>query len=110
MNLNSDFNILLFIVKIVCILLVITHIYLQKKGQENTDLDNKIVYWEERFGLLFNILIALFMILLFNPINSVDNVVITGETKILFFLFGFVLLLTVPWKKIMNDLDYFLTF
>jgi hypothetical protein len=65
---------------------------------QTVNLDNKIVYWRERFGILFKILIALFMIFLFNPINSDDNVVITGETKTLLFLFGLVLLLTVPWK------------
>jgi len=53
---------------------------------------------------------SLLLIFLFSPINSGNSVVITGETKLLLCLFGFVLLITAPWKNIMSESNWFQSF
>ena len=54
-------------IKIGFILMAVTHIYLKAKGETETDLDKKIVYWKERFEFVFVLLMAILLIYLFNP-------------------------------------------
>jgi hypothetical protein len=109
MELYSSYTTLILILKFIFILLAITHIYLQKKGEENTNLDDKIVYWKGAVELLFKLLLSLLLIFLFNPIYTSNSVVITGETKLLLFLFGGALLITAPWKNIMSEYNWLQT-
>ena len=87
----------IFVIKIGFILMAITHVYLEMKGKEKTDLDKKILFWKERFEFIFTALMSVLLIYIFNPrynnINLIDK-----ETKILFYLFGFVLIITAKWR------------
>ena len=40
---------IIFAVKICFILMAITHIYLKVKGDLDSDLDKKVLFWKERF-------------------------------------------------------------
>jgi hypothetical protein len=84
----------------------LTHIYLKVKGETESDLDKKIMYWKERFEFIFILLMAMLLIYLFNP--RTDRIVmIDGETKILLYLFGFVLLITAKWADFFHEAEWF---
>lgn len=87
----------IFVIKIGFILMAITHVYLEIKGKEKTDLDKKILFWKERFELIFTVLMSALLIYIFNPRYNNFNL-IDKETKVLFYLFGFVLIITAKWR------------
>jgi len=91
-----------FFVKIVFIILALTHIFLKLKGKENSALDIKIKYWKERVEFVFVIIMALLLIYLFSPRKD-RSTTIDKETKMLFYLFGFVLLITVKWEVFFRE-------
>lgn len=87
----------IFVIKIGFILMAITHVYLEMKGKEKTDLDKKILFWKERFDFIFTALMSVLLIYIFNPRYNNFNL-IDKETKVLFYLFGFVLIITAKWR------------
>ena len=89
-------------IKLIFILLAITHIYLKVKHQKGSELDNKIIFWKERIEFLFIILMALLLIYIFNPRISHTNL-LNFEVKLLFYLFGFILLITAEWKIFFHE-------
>jgi len=90
------------IVKAIFIVLSLTYIYLKIKNKQNTTLASKVNYWKERVEFLFVLLMALLLIYLFNPRANRSNINDT-ETKIVFFLFGFVLLITAKWENFFKE-------
>jgi len=86
--------------------MAVTHIFLKVKGKADSDLDKNIVYWKERFEFVFVLLMAILLIYLFNP-RKERMVMIDGETKILFYLFGFVLLITAKWGDFFHESKWF---
>jgi len=97
---------LIFAIKLGFILMAVTHIFLKVKGKADSDLDKNIVYWKERFEFVFVLLMAILLIYLFNP-RKERMVMIDGETKILFYLFGFVLLITAKWGDFFHESKWF---
>jgi len=93
-------------IKIGFILCVLTHTYLKYKGQENSDLDKKVKYWKERFHFIFEIQMAAFLIYLFNQ-RDPRPVSVEGETKLLLYLFGFVLIITAHWSVFIEEAKWF---
>jgi hypothetical protein len=86
--------------------LAITHLYLKSKGQQDTDLDKNIVYWKERLEFIFIFLMAILLIYLFNPRRS-KPAFINNEMKLLFYLFGFILLITSDWSIFITEAKWF---
>jgi hypothetical protein len=86
--------------------MVVTHIYLKAKGEAKTDLDKKIVYWKKRFEFIFVLLMAVLLIYLFNPRNN-RIVMIDGETNVLLYMFGFLLLITAKWGDFFHEAKWF---
>ena len=98
--------ILVFIIKLGFISLAFTHVYLKVKGESQSDLDKKIMYWKERFEFIFILLMAILLIYLFNPrTDRID--MIDSETKVLLFLFGFILLITAKWDEFFHEAEWF---
>lgn len=97
---------LIFAVKICFISMSVTHIYLKVKGKSDSDLDKKVFYWKERFEFIFFLLMAILLIYLFNP-RMERNVIINGETKLLLYLFGIVLLITSNWDTFFHEAEWF---
>ena len=93
MNKYDMYVTFIFLIKIGFVLMAVSHIYLKIKGDEKSDLDEKILYWKKRFEFIFIATMAILLIYLFNP-RSDKNIVLDRETKILLYLFGFVLLIT----------------
>ena len=92
----------IFLIKIGFIIMALTHLYLKLKHRENSDLDKKILYWKERFELIFILLMSLLLIYLFNPRYD-KSTLIDRETKILLYLFGFILLITAKWSVLIKE-------
>ena len=95
MNNFTSYIYLILVIKFAFIVMALTHLYLKLKGQANSELDQTIVYWKERFEFIFIFLMSFLLIYLFNPIKP--TAIINYETKVLLFLFGVVLLLTAKW-------------
>ena len=88
----------IFIVKIVFFVLTVAHIYLKAKGKDKTELDNKILFWKERIEFVFVLLMSILLIYVFFPRRKIP-LPIDYEMRILFYLFGFVLILTAKWGE-----------
>ena len=79
---------------------------IQQVQKIDSDLDKKFVYWKERFEFVFVLLMAILLIYLFNPRRK-EMVMIDGETKVLFYLFGFVLIITADWSVFFREAKWF---
>jgi len=106
MEYYNTYIILIFIVKICFLLLAVTNIYLKFKKQSNTTLDKQIIYWKDRVEFIFSILMAFLLIYLFYPFQS-KNIIINGETQVLLYLFGFVILITAKWGNFIKEATWF---
>ena len=106
MNKYDLYIYLIFAIKLCFISVSISHVYLKVKGKTDSDLDKKLVYYKERFEFVFILLMSILLIYLFNP--RIDrNVMINGETKLLLYLFGFVLLITANWETFFHESKWF---
>ena len=92
----------IFLIKIGFILMALLHVYLKFKGKEQSNLDKKILYWKERFEFIFIALMSILLIYIFNPRTN-NSILIDKETKLLLFLFGFVLLITAKWEIFIKE-------
>lgn len=102
MNKYDIYVTFIFLIKIGFIVMAITHIYLKAKGEEKSDLDKKILYWKERFEFIFIAFMSILLIYVFNP--RVDrSILVDKETKILLYLFGFILLITAKWEVFIKE-------
>ena len=108
------FIIFIFFIKIVFIVSAIGHIILSHSTSvKAAKIDPKLVYWKEKTEFIFIISMAILLIYEFNPRSQKKP--IGQETGLLFFLFGWVLILTAKWnlfitespwyKQIVNNLD-----
>jgi len=106
MNKFDLYIILIIIIKIGFILMAISHLYLKVKGNGNSNIDKTVIYWKERFEFIFIVLMAILLIYLFNP--RYDNTkLIDTETKILLYLFGFILLITAKWEVFLSHAKWY---
>jgi hypothetical protein len=106
MNYFDAYVYFIFAIKIGFVLMAITHIYLKVKGKTDSDLDKKVLFWKERFEFIFVFLMSFLLIYLFNPRTN-RSVLIDHETKILLYLFGFILLITADWNKFVHEAPWF---
>ena len=111
MNFYTIYVSLIILLKVIFIFLAVAHLYNKRKGKGNTPQDKKIVYWKDRIEFVFIILMSFLLIYVFNP-RSTKPIVLDKETKILFYLFGFVLILTAKWHAFINESTFlhFFTF
>jgi uncharacterized membrane protein len=94
----------LILLKILFILLSLMHFHYKRnhhiKQQEETD------YWKSRIEFIFIVCMSLLLIYLFSPACT-SSTLVTGETKILLFLFGFILLITAKWENFIYTSQWF---
>jgi hypothetical protein len=95
------------LIKLVFICLAITHLYLKLKHRTDSDLDKQIIYYKERAEIIFVALMAGLLIFLFNPRVFDRGKFLTRETKIILYLFGFILLITAKWGIFFEESEYF---
>jgi hypothetical protein len=109
MNNFDIYIILIFIVKIAFVILAVYRLYIKAKNPKDKKLLETVEFWKGRFEFMFITLMSILLIYLFYPranrINMID-----GETKLLLYLFGFVLLLTENWSSFIHESSWFKKF
>ena len=98
--------VLIFLIKIVFMILALAHLYLRIKGKVSSETDNHIMYWKERVEFVFIALMSFLLIYLFNTKTNRLSM-ITPETKLLLFLFGFILIITAKWGLFFEESPFF---
>jgi L-asparagine transporter-like permease len=104
-KLNMYITFIIFI-KVCFVILAISHLYLKITHKDDSKTDKTIVFWKERLEFIFVILMAALLIYLFKP-DSNRDMLITHETKILLYLFGFILLITADWKVFIHESPFY---
>ena len=113
---------LIVLLKVIFFILSIIHIYYKikdnkKNTNNNNDNSNKksqqtqqyIEYLRSRCEFVVTILMSFLLIYIFNPLYP-KLYLIDGETKVLLFAFGFILLLTAKWSDFINVSNLFVLF
>jgi hypothetical protein len=90
----------IFAIKIIFLGLAIYKVYIEHIEPKNTKKIEEIKYWKESVETLFKGTMAVLLIILFNPRGTKEVVKLDYETRLLLYLFGFILLLTADWKSI----------
>ncbi len=98
--------ILVFIVKIIFIILAISRGYVKHKNPNNKKLIQELDFWKDRVEFLFKAMMSAMLIYLFNPRANNLNL-INGETKLLLYLFGFILIITANWDIFFKESPIF---
>ena len=102
MNKLNIYITLIIIVKIIFIILAVYGLFLKYKKSSNKKKIDDIQFWKERVEFIFIIMMALLLIYLFNPRSNRLNL-INYETKLLFYLFGFILIITAKWQVFIGE-------
>ena len=109
MSYFDKYVMLIILVKVVFVILAVSHLYFNIKGKADSKTDKKIVFWKERIEFVFITLMSLMLIYLFNPRSNRD-LELDFETKLLLYLFGFILLITAKWEIFFKESPLFKKF
>jgi hypothetical protein len=106
-NALDRFLYFIIFVKIIFVLSAIGHVILTY-GAKNENvvekLDPKLLYWKERTEFVFIASMAILLIYHFKPGHKK---VISEESALLFFLFGWVLLVTAKWELFFTESNWY---
>ncbi len=69
-------------------------------------VDNVAEYWKDKSEFIFKICMAILLLISFHPLRTTTQV-LTKETKLLIYLFGFIIIITSEWKKFFADISFF---
>jgi hypothetical protein len=97
---------LIFFVKICFIILALYHLYLRTKGKADSKTNQQVLFWKERIEFVFIALMSFLLIYLFN-VRTNRLSMIDHETKLLLFLFGFILIITAKWDTFFEESEIF---
>ena len=96
----------IILVKIVFMISAIGHIILSHSTSNKAkDADDKLLYFKERTEFIFIISMSILLIYHFNPRFSKKP--INSETSLLFFLFGWVLIITAKWSLFITEAPWY---
>jgi hypothetical protein len=103
----DNYVIFVIIIKILFVIFAVISRHYQKKiksagnnkseVQEYTQKYNWAIYWKERLEFFFLISTSLICIIVFYPFYS-EPIFIDRHTKILLFIYGFIVLITLNWN------------
>ena len=102
MNKLSIYIYFIIFLKLIFMILTITNLYKKIKHQENTESFKTINFWKHRIEFVFVALMSGLLIYIFNPTANRINL-INYEVKLLFYLFGFILLITAKWDIFFDE-------
>ena len=99
------FIIFIILIKFAFILSAIGHIILSHSSSDAAQKeDPTLLYWKERFEFMFFASMSILLIYHFKPGK---NKPISEETSMLFFLFGWFLLITAKWSIFIKDSSWY---
>ena len=79
---------------------------MKSTGKKDSELFKTIEFWKDRIEFIFIAFMSALLIYIFNP--RVDRTkYINYETRLLFYLFGFILILTANWKIFFKESPLF---
>ena len=78
----------------------------QKGSPSSQSLVTKFGYWKERMEFICIILMALLLIFIFTPWHN-HKKYITKEMSLLFYLFGFILIITAKWSAFFEEANWY---
>jgi hypothetical protein len=94
------------LVKIIFIILAISEQVIKRKKTNNKKMIQNLGFWKDRFEFIFKAMMSVLLIYLFNP--RADNMkFINYETKLLLYLFGFILIITANWNIFFKESPIF---
>jgi hypothetical protein len=102
MNKFDIYITLIIIIKIIFITLSFYDVVLNHKSPNDKEKIENIKYWKNRIEFLFIAMMSSLLIYLFNPYYN-NMGMITSETKLLLYLFGFILILTADWSLFIRE-------
>ena len=98
MKIYNSFIYFIIFIKFFFIGLVIYLIYIKRKEPNNKNKINEITRLKKKVETIFSCLMAFLLIYLFNPRYTQNELILDYETRLLLFLFGFVILITREWE------------
>jgi hypothetical protein len=101
---------LIIIIKIAFITLAIARLFVKYKNPNDKKLIALLEFWKDRLEFVFKTLMSILLIYVFNPRYDNLKLINTYETKLLLYLFGFVLLLTTNWEDFIKKSPLFKKF
>jgi hypothetical protein len=99
------FVVFLIIIKCIFVAAALGHVVLSHTDSHFDKYDTALLYWKERTEFIFIVSMAILLIYYFHPIIKSEPM--SGETKLLFFLFGWVLIVTAKWKIFVTEAPWF---
>jgi hypothetical protein len=108
LNLDTKLDyyvVFLIIIKCIFVASALGHLVLSHTNTSFDKYDTALLYWKERTEFIFIVSMALLLIYYFHP--SIKSDPMSHETKLLFFLFGWVLLITANWKIFVTEAPWF---
>ena len=92
--------------------MVISNLYLEKVSK-NKELKDKYspvtLYWKERTEYIFTICMAILLIFIFHPWSHHVKKYMTPEIQLLFYLFGWILIITANWSVFIQEAPWYKT-
>ena len=95
----------LIIIKCIFVSAALGHVILSHTDTSFDKYDTTLIYWKERTEFIFIVSMSVLLIYYFHPI--IKSGPMSAETKILFFLFGWILLVTAKWKIFVTEAPWF---
>jgi hypothetical protein len=95
----------LIIIKCIFVAAALGHLILAHTTSYFDKYDDKLVYWKERTEFIFVVSMSILLIYYFHPF--IKSGPMSSETKLLFFLFGWILLVTAKWKIFITEAPWF---
>lgn len=102
---------IIIFMKVVFIIASLGHIvftHYNKDSEMSKMLNTKFNYWKKRTEFMFVILMSILMIFIFSPWKN-NKKYITKEMTILFYLFGFILIITADWNLFITEAKWYKT-
>jgi hypothetical protein len=91
----------LSIIKIIFVITALGHVILSHTNSSLSKYDASFIYWKKRTEFIFIISMSMLMIYYFHPFAKSDPM--SHDTRFLFFLFGWVLLVTANWNLFFTE-------
>jgi len=114
MNYYDSFILCVFLSKILFVACGVLHFILVRKNKSENELSLNLALWKEYFEFIFLASMALLSMYLFNPLAEIRPA-INKETRLLLFIFGFIVLINCKWELIVGHskwlalLQYFIS-
>ena len=104
-----DFYVLfLIIIKTIFVVAALGHVVLAHTTSSFDKYDTKILYWKERTEFVFIVSMSILLIYYFHPFIKSNPM--SSETRLLFFMFGWIILITANWKIFITEAPWFQKF